>query len=109
MARSGESGCPLGWAATPMEKPPMARASSTSSEAWANSPTPASGSVGRVAAEGHQVLHAGLAQVDQDLGQLEAGVGHADEVGHGDEVGGPQHPGDQVDGPLAATRRRRGR
>ena len=31
--RSGERGWPAGWAATPMEKPPMARASSTSSMA----------------------------------------------------------------------------
>ena len=29
----GERGCPAGWAATPTEKPPMARASSTSSVA----------------------------------------------------------------------------
>ena len=43
---SGEEGWPAGWAATPIENPPMARASSTSSTAWRSSPGPAAGSVG---------------------------------------------------------------
>ena len=54
-----------------------------------------------VAAQGEDVLHPGTAQRDQDLGQLEAGVGDAHEVRHRDEGGGVQHPGDQVLGALA--------
>ena len=57
--------------------------------------------LGRVAAERHEVLDAGLAQRDEDVGQLEAGVGHADEVGHGIEPGGVQHARHQVERALA--------
>ena len=66
--------------------------------------------IGRgVAAQGHEVLHAGLAQRDQDVGQLEAGVGHADQVGHRVERRRVQHAGDQVEGALARLPRRPGR
>ena len=67
----------------------------------------ADGGVGvgrRVAAQGHQVLDARPAQLDQDLGQLEAGVGDADQVGHRHQVGRPQHAGDQIDGPPPRLR-----
>ena len=57
--------------------------------------------LGRVATERHQVLHAGLAQGDEDVGQLQAGVGHADEVGHRVELGRVQHARDEVEGALA--------
>ena len=58
--------------------------------------------VGRgVAPQGHEVLHARLAERHQDLGELQPGVGHADEVGHRGEGGGAQHAGHQVVGALA--------
>ena len=100
----GERGCPAGWAATPTEKPPMARASSTSSAGVGQLTGPGVG-IGRgVAAQRHQVLDAGLAQRDQDVGQLQPGVRHADEVGHGVERGGVQHAAHQVEGALARRR-----
>ena len=55
----------------------------------------------RIAAEGHEVLDARLAELDQDLRQLQPGVGHADQMGHRGEAGGAQHPDHQVVGALA--------
>ncbi len=55
----------------------------------------------RVAAEGHEVLDARLAEIDQDLRQLEPGVGHADQMGHRGQAGRPQHPHHQIVGALA--------
>ncbi len=55
----------------------------------------------RIATEGHEVLNPGLAEVDQDLGQLQAGVGGADQVGHRGQRGGAQHPDHEIVGSLA--------
>ena len=56
---------------------------------------------GRVTTERHQVLHTRFAELHQDLGQLQTGVGHADEMRHRRQGGGAQHPDDQVVGALA--------
>src|SRR5664280_188695 len=56
---------------------------------------------GRVPSQRHQVLHTGRPVGDEDLRQLQPGVGHADKVGHGHQGGGAEHPGDQVEGALA--------
>ena len=53
-----------------------------------------------IPAQGHQVLHAGLAEVHQDLGQLEPGMGHADQMGHRCSRCGVPHPRHQVVGPV---------
>ncbi len=56
---------------------------------------------GGVTAQGHEVLHARLAEGHQDLGELQSGVGDAHEVGHGGQRGGAQHARHQVVGTLA--------
>ena len=70
---------------------------------------PGVGIGGRVAAERHQVLDARLAQRHQDVGQLQPGVGHADEVRHRVEACRVQHPRDEVEGALPRLRARHGR
>ncbi len=57
-----------------------------------------------IAAERHQVLHARLAQRDQDVGQLQPAVGHADQVRHRIERGGVQHAAHQVERALPGGR-----
>ena len=79
----------------------MARASSTSSTAWAQLALGGLGVGRRIPAEGHEVLDARLAELDQDLGQLQPGMGHADQMGHRRQGGGAQHPDHQVVGALA--------
>ena len=59
-----------------------------------------------VAAQGHEVLDPRLAERHQDLGQLEARVGHAHQVRHRVERGRAQDPGHQVVGALADSRHR---
>ena len=59
---------------------------------------------GRVAAERQHVLDAGLAVVDEDLGQLEPAVGDAGEVRHGRERRGAQHADHEVVGAPARLR-----
>ncbi len=56
---------------------------------------------GRITAQGHEVFDARLAEVDQDLRQLQPGVGHADQMGHRCQAGGAQHPDHQIVGALA--------
>ena len=61
---------------------------------------PRIGILGWIATEGHEVLHPRLAQRHEDVGQLQPGVGHADDVGHGIEVGRVEHAGHEVDRAL---------
>ena len=57
--------------------------------------------IGRgIAAEGHEVLDPRLAEFDQDLGQLQPGMGHADQMSHRGQAGRPQHADHQVMGAL---------
>ena len=79
----------------------MAWASSTSSEAWASSPGPSSGSAGGSPPRAIRFSDPGRPVGHQDLGQLQPGVGHTDQVGHRHQGGGAEHAGDQVEGPLA--------
>ena len=65
---------------------------------------PGLGIGGRVAAERHEVLDAGLAQRDQDVGQLQPGVGHADEMRHRVERRRVQHAAHQVERALPRGR-----
>ena len=60
--------------------------------------------LGRIAPERHQILDARLAQRHQDVGQLQAGVGNANQMGHRVEPGGVQHARNQVEGALPRLR-----
>ena len=92
-----DDGWPAGWAATPIEKPPMARASATSSMAWRSSPAECDGIQRLVAAEGHQVLDPRPAVAHENLGQFEAAVGDADQMGHRGERSRVEDAGHQVE------------
>ena len=54
-----------------------------------------------VAAERHDVLHAGVGVVLQEVAHLGAGVADADDVGHGGHVAVALDLGDEVEGALA--------
>src|ERR1019366_1830601 len=91
-ARSGDLGWPSGWAATPTEKSPISRANAMRSMACSNS---------EVAAERHDVLHAGLGVVLQEVTHLGARMADADDVRHGGHVAVVFDLRDEVVGALA--------
>ena len=101
VARSGERGWSSGWAATPTENPPDRVGQLDQVEREGELACAVGGLDGRVSAEGEHVLDAGLAVVDQDLGQLQAAVHDAGEVRHRGEGGGAQHPDHQIVGAPA--------
>ena len=97
----GGEGVAVGLGRHPDREPADGRGQLDQLRCMAELPLPVIGIDGWVATQRHQVLDPGRPVGDQDLGQLQPGVGHTDEMGHGHQRGGAQHAGDQVEGPLA--------